>query len=277
MIILAYIIGFLGIQSNTIVKSIIHLSNISPIFITSVICIVTMFVIFGKTKRLVSITSKFVPIMTILYVLLGIFIIIKNSSNIPNIFMLIIESAFKPKTSLVSVITIGIQRGLFASESGLGSSAIASGSTDDTPKKQGLLQLFGVHFTTLIICTITALIVLNSNYNLTMGNINGIEIMLLSFYSNFGSIGSYLLCIITILFAFSTIISGYFFGESSLKYMHNNLTNFELLLFKVFSLLLIFIGGVINSSVIWTIVDIFVLLLTIINTYSIFKLSKNID
>lgn len=277
MIILAYIVGFLGIQSNTITKSITQLSNIDPITITTILCIITMFVIFGKTKRMVSITSKFVPIMTILYIILGLYIIIQNINNIPNIIIMIIKNAFSPKTSIISVIIIGIQRGLFASESGIGSSAIAAGSTKDKPHNQGLLQLFGVHITTLIICTITALIVLNSNYNIIDSNINGIEIMLLAFYSNFGNIGSYLLCIITILFAFSTIISGYFFGESSLKYINKNINNLELLLFKIFSLFLIFIGGIINSSIIWTIVDIFVMLVTIINTYSIFKLRKNID
>jgi len=184
-----------------------------------------MLIIFGKTKRMVSITSKFVPIMTILYILLGLYIIIKNISSIPSILKLIIENAFSPKTSIISVMLIGIQRGLFASVSGIGSSAIAAGSAKDKPHNQGLLQLFGVHITTLIICTITALIVLNSNYNITTDSINGIEIMLLSFYSNFGSIGSYLLCLITILFAFSTIISGYFFGESSLKYINKKINN----------------------------------------------------
>ena len=277
MIILAYIVGFLGIQSNTIVKSVHHLSNIDTLLITLILCIITMFVIFGKTKRIVSITSNFVPVMTILYIVMGIYIIINSIHNIPSILKMIVKSAFQWKTGIISVIIIGIQRGLFASESGIGSAAIASGSTNDTPNKQGLIQLFGVHFTTLIICTISALIVLNSNYNLLEGNINGIEIMILAFYQNFGKIGSYLLCIITILFAFSTIVSGYFFGESSLKYLKKHLTNGQLLMFKIFVLLLIFIGGLIRSNIIWAIVDLFVLLLTIINTYSIFKLRKNIQ
>lgn len=277
MIILAYIVGFLGIQSNTIVKSVCQLSVVSPIMITILLCVVVMFIIFGKTKRMISIISKFVPIMTFIYILMGMYIVFKNISNFPNIFMLIINNAFSFKSGFVSVITIGVQKGLFASESGIGTSAIAAGSTNDSPNRQGLLQVFGVHFTTLIICTISALIVLNSNYNIVSDNINGIEIMILAFYYNFGKFGSYLLCLIIILFAFSTIIGGYFFGESCFKYINNGVSKFGLILFKLFCLFLVFIGGIINSGIIWSVIDVFVLLLTIINGYSIYKLYKSID
>jgi amino acid carrier protein len=276
LIILAYIVGFLGIQSNTIVKSIYHISNINTLFITSILCIITMLVIFNTSKSIISITSKILPIMTIVYLLMGLYIIINNSNDIFSIFINIFKCSFNFKSGFISVILIGIQRGLFASESGIGSSAIASGSTNDTARNQGILQLFGVHFTTFIICTITALIVFNSNYQLIEGNINGIEIMILAFYQNFGKLGSYLLCLITILFAFSTIISGYIYGENSLKFLNNNISNIDLILFKIFALLLVFLGGILNSSIIWNIVDLFVLLLTIINVYSIYKLHKKV-
>ena len=276
-IILAYIVGFLGVQSNTIVKSVCDLSGFSSIFVVSILCIITMFVIFGKTKRLVVITTKFVPIMTILYIILGGYIILMNINNFSIIIKNIFNDAFSIRSGIISVIVIGIQKGLFASESGIGVSAIASASTNDSPSKQGLLQLFGVHFTTLIICTITVFIVLNSNYSLINGDINGIEIMILAFYNNFGRLGSYFFGIITTLFAFSTIVSGYFFGESSLRYIKGNLSNIQLVIFKIFCLCLIFIGGIINSSIVWIIADIFVLFLTIINGYSIYKLHSNIS
>jgi len=272
VILFAYIVGFLGIQSNTIVKSVVPIFDISPVVISLILCIFTMVVIFRNTKVIVSFTSKLVPLMGFIYILLGVYIIFDNFNVIDDIFRLIIKDAFTLRTGFVSMILIGIQKGLFASENGLGSSAIAAGGVKDNPSKQGMIQLFGVHFTTLIICTITAFIVLNSNYSLVSGNINGIEIITLVFYNNFGLFGSYLLCLITILFAFSTIISGYFYGEVSLKYLNSEVSSYGIFGLKIFSLILIFLGGVINSSIIWTVIDLFILVLTIINCYSIYKI-----
>ena len=273
--ILSYIIGFLGIQSNTIVKSINTVSNISPTIITVIIVLLTSYVIFNPIKKIVKYTTKLVPIMGILYISLGIIIIINNIEIINNIFYLIIKEGLSIKTTSISIILIAIQRTIFASETGIGSSAIAAGSTKDNPKNQGLIQVFGTQFTILIICTITALIILTTEYNIHNENINGIEILLSAFYKNFGNTGSILLCLITCLFAFSTIISCYFYGERNLIYLNNH-NNKNTMSLKILCLIIIILGGLIESSIIWSLIDIFILILITINTYSIFKLKSDI-
>ena len=273
--ILAYIIGFLGIQSNTIVKSIHTISNISPITITIITVLITSYIIFNPIKKIVKYTTKLVPLMGLLYISLGLIIILNNIDSVKELFYSIIKEGLNIKTSTISMILIAIQRSIFASETGVGSSAIAAGSTNDNPHNQGLLQVFGVYFTTLIICTITALIILTSSPNIYNGNINGIEILISSFYNNFGNLGSILLCLITCLFAFSTIISCYFYGEKNIYYLNNHNSN-SLIMLKILCLIIIILGGLIQSSIIWTIVDNFILLLIIINTYSIFRLKRDI-
>ena len=135
--------------------------------------------------------------------------------------------------------------------------------------------MFGTQFTILIICTITALIILTTEYNIHNENINGIEILLSAFYKNFGNTGSILLCLITCLFAFSTIISCYFYGERNLIYLNNH-NNKNTMSLKILCLIIIILGGLIESSIIWSLIDIFILILITINTYSIFKLKSDI-
>ena len=164
---------------------------------------------------------------------------------------------------------------MFASESGLGTSAISSASCKNDPSKQGLCEVFGVYFTVFIICTMTAILILLSDYsNINFGNINGIELTMYAFKYHLGKFGSYLLATITILFAYSTIISGYVFGEVNLKALFNKVNKKVLLIFKIITILLIIIGGVMNPSILWNLVDVMVAFLLIINIYSMLKLTK---
>ena len=276
LIILSYIIGFITIQSNTIIKSISNTFNVNNYFIIVILLLFTIIVIFKGIKRIVKLTSKIVPLMAIIYLILGIYIIISNINIIPLIFKNIFKDAFNFKSIISGGLIIGIQRGIFASEAGIGTSAIAS-STGNNPKNEGLSQVFGIYFTTFVICTITALIVLTSNYqSLMLNDINGIEITLNAFRENLGVFGKYLLCIITVLFAYTTIISGYYYGESNLKFLNNNISKKGIFIFKILTVVLIVIGGIISSKVIWNIIDIFIALLAIINVYAIVKLSDNV-
>jgi len=137
--------------------------------------------------------------------------------------------------------------------------------------------VFGIHITTLVICTITAFIILTSNYqSLTFIDINGIEITQNAFSYHLGDFGSIFLSIIVSLFAFSTIISGYYYGESSLKFLFKHLSNTKLLIFKIISIIIISIGGLVTATSLWNLVDIFVALLAIINIYAILHLYKDV-
>jgi len=280
LIIISYIFGFITIQSNTIVKSVNYIFNINIYIILIILVILTSLIIFKGIKKIATFSSKMVPLMGIIYIILGLYIIITNINIIPNIIINIFKSAFNIKSffgGFLSTIIIGIQRGIFATEVGVGTSAISSSLTNDSPNNQGYVHLFGNYFTSFIICTITALIIISakvdtSNYL----NINGIEYIIDSFVYHLGSLGTVMFLIITILFAFSTIVSGYCFGELSLEFIKKNISKRNIFLFKVLTIILVFIGGIISPNILWNLIDVLIGLLTIINVYSIYKLKDKI-
>lgn len=282
LVILSYVGGFLSIQSNTITKSINQICNISPIIVGFIISVITSFIIFGGIKRIANVSSKLVPFMTITYTLIAIYCMIIHIHMIPNIFLNIIKNAFNFKSFFVGflpTLIIGIQRGIFSNEAGIGTGSIASSLIEDNNyKKQGYLQMIGVYITTLIICTSTAIIILTSPYNnLNIKDINGIEITQYAFKYHLGNVGNYLIFISIILFSFTTILTGYYDGESCLKFFFRKINKSYLLLLKICTILVLFIGCLIKSSYIWLFVDILVALEAIINIYALIKLRYRIE
>lgn len=276
LIIFSYVGGFLTIQSNTIVKAVNEVSNINYIITITIVCILASLIIFKDVKHLAKFSSYIVPFMGLIYLILGIIIVYSNIEKLPFIIKDIFTSAISLKagiTGLFTTIILGIQRAIFASEAGIGTSAIASASSNEPPQKQGLSQLLGIHFTIMIICNITAFIILTSSYSeLNIINPNGIEITLNAFNQSLGGMGSISLCVVTVLFAFTTIVSGYYYGLSSLKFIFPNISNYKVILFKIITIIIVFLGAILSSNFIWKIVDILVAFLAIINIYAIKKL-----
>lgn len=181
------------------------------------------------------------------------------------------KQAFNLKI-IASVFLIGMQRAIFISESGLGTSAISASTCDNDPKKQGMLEILGIHITTFIICFTTFIIIATSDYNLiNFTNINGIDLVMYAFNYHFNSIGKILLSMITILFAVSTIISGYLFGENNLKIFTTN--KIIINIFKIVVILIVFISGYIKPNILWNLTDFFIAILTLINISSILKIN----
>lgn len=281
VLIISYIFGFITIQSNTIAKSIEEYIKFPTIIIGIILCIITAYIIMKGITRIAHITGKLVPIMGIGYFLLCLLIIIKNIKKIPFVIMNIIFSAFDIKSLGVGIISsfiIGVQRGVFSTEAGLGSGAIAS-STTKTEKNtsSGYIQVLGIYFTVFIICTLTAFVILTSDYTLyNWTNMNGIELTKYALTYHLGSFGNIVLLFSIITFAYSTIISGYYYGESSLKYLIKEKYPMLIPILKILTLLLIILGSIISPTVLWDSVDIFVAILAIINMYSLICLRKEI-
>lgn len=281
IMILSYTIGFVGIQANTMTKAITTSININPYLIGVVICITAGFIIFGGVKKIADATSKIVPIMTILYVGMALIIAIMNIKVIPNILVDIFKSAFNFKPFIggfLGMAIIGIQRGIFSNEAGIGTGSIAaSASNSDNPASQGYIQMLGVYITTFLICSATAIIILTSNYtSLNINDVNGIEIASYAFKYHFNDFGSIVLLISILLFAFSTVLSGYYYGESSLKYFFKKIKKEYILILKILTIVVLFLGSIISSTIMWNFVDLTVALLAIINVYAIFKLRKEV-
>ncbi len=280
LILVSYIGGFLGIQSNTISKSLFMIFNINPIYVTMIIVLLTGFVIFGGIQKIADFTTKLVPIMTIFYLGIVIYIIAINFEIIPTMILEIVSSAFNFKSffgGFLLTFIVGIQRGIFSSEAGIGTGAIASSTNRCNSINQGYIQILGVYITNMLICTATAFVIILSNYNnVIFEDINGIEIVLYAFRYHLGSLGNIVVIISIFLFSFSTILTGYYYGEASLKYLLKNINNNKVIILKLITLLMLFIGGVISSSFIWSFVDIFVAILTIINIIAIILLKNSI-
>lgn len=277
IVIFAYLVGFIPIQANTITKAVDGIVTVNPVFIGLFIALISLIIIFGGIKKISEATSKIVPFMTILYILLAFIAVFTNLDVMPKIFIDIISSAFSLKPFLsgfIFTVLVGVQRGIFSNESGIGLGAIAAcASNSDNGCKSGYIQVLGVYITTIVICTSTALMILTAGYNLNISNPNGIELTMFAFNYHFGSLGNILLITCILLFSFSTILTGYYYCESSFSFILKSFNKNYLKLFTFFS---VFLGSIISPTTIWQCIDILVAFLALINIYVLLKLSTEI-
>lgn len=281
IVLITYIVGFLTIQSNTIVVSFSNFIHVDPLIIGIALAIITGFVIIKGTQNIIDVSSKIIPFIGIVYVGISIYVLGCNFNKIPSTIYLIVRNALNFKSmgwGLLTPLIIGFQRGIFTNEAGIGSGAIAASTVDnDDAKGQGMIQVAGIYFATIILCTITAFMVLLSDYSqFNFNNINGIELTQYAFDYHLGTIGNLVLMLTIFIFAFSTIISGYYYGESSLKYLKRNASTSQILFLKLITVILLVVGGITNSMFLWNFVDIFVAIMGIINLYAIFRLRKKV-
>ena len=274
MIVVSYIFGFASIQSNTITNSMNQIISIDDYIIGIILVIIVGVIIIKGLKNIINVITKIVPFITLLYMFVTLIIIVKNYNILPSIFINIVKNAFNFKSFLSSFmppLIIGLQRGIFSSEAGLGTCSISSSTIGyDDKIGNGSIQMLGIYITSLLICTSTGLVILTSNYNLDISN--GIELVQSAYNYHLGSLGNYFIFITIFLFSFSTILTGYYDSEISLKCMTNKYVN----LLKIVSLIVIFLGSILSASLIWKTIDIIVGILSIINIYSIIKLKNEI-
>lgn len=279
IIIFSQIGGFLSIQSNTITRAITKYIEIKPFVIGLIITLISFLIISGGVKKISKVSSKLVPIMTLIYVVSALIIVVLNIKQIPIILISIVKEAFNIKSfgfGILSNIIIGIQRGIFSNEAGLGTGAIASSLVDvKYSASQGFVQMIGIYITTFLVCTATSIVILTSPVFLQNNNINGIEITQEAFIYHFGNFGNIIVILSIILFSFSTILSGYYDAESSLKYLvKTNKANIFIL--KLVSLIVIFVSSFISSNILWNFVNMFTALLAIINIYAMINLKDHV-
>ncbi|MBQ1812800.1 MAG: amino acid carrier protein [Bacilli bacterium] len=264
--IVAYIGGFLTIQSNTIAKVV----SINPIITGLLIVLFTSLIIFKGLKGIANTVSKIVPFVAIIYIISCLLIIFKNIDMISNIIISIVKNAFNIKSFIV-----GSTKAIFSTEAGIGTGAIASAtSSNNNPSEQGLVQVFGIFFDTFVVSTLTAFVVILSPIiDLNINSLNGIELTRYAFIYHLSSVGSLILITSIILFAYSTIISGYYYLEVAIKFITKKENMFNL---KLITITLLFISTIISPSFIWEYIDIFVSILAIINTISLIILRKKV-
>ena len=273
LIIITYIFLFTSIQNNTITTLTTEMFDINKIIIALFITISAGLIIVKGIKTISNICNKIFPLMMLIFIIIGIIVIILNIDYIPNLLSNIIKQAFTKSSltgGIIYSLIIALQKSIFANESGVGTSAIISGTTDNKDyKHQGNIGIIQTYFINFVVLTITTIIIGTSNYQDT-SIINGIELTKYAFSYHLGHFGEFILLIILFLFSFSTIITIYYYGENSLKFLTSNKTSIKLL--KIITIISLFIGGIIKASIIWSLINTFLALLTIINMYAIYKL-----
>jgi len=281
IILITFICGFLTIQSNTIAIGLADLFPV-PTYITGIILAsITALIIMKGVKRIAKVTNFLVPLMGIIYFAICFIIILKNINLMPSIFQNIFAQAFNLKSAGIGIFTvfiIGMQRGIFSNEAGIGTGAITAATIKTKNyKSQGYIQTLGIYIDTLVVGTLSSIVVMCCNYNsLIIIDPNGIEIAKYAFFFHFGSLGNYLMMLIIILFALATIITGYYYGESAFKYIKKNYNKRDIILLKILALAMIIFGSIASSTKLWELNDVFIAILAIINTYALWHLKDKI-
>ncbi len=267
-------------QSNSIAGALQSFS-IPPIATGLVFAILAGLVIIGGIKRIATVTEKLVPFMAVLYFIGAVVLLVINVAKIPEAFSVIFESAFNIKSvgggvmgyGIAQAMRYGVARGVFSNEAGLGSAPIAHAASDSkNPAEQGLWGIFEVFVDTIVICTLTALIVLTSGLYMS-GDLSGAALTASAFESGFGSAGNVFLSISLICFAFSTIIGWSYYGERCLAYLSKN-NKVVTQVYRILFIVSIVVGATLELTLVWNIADTLNGLMAIPNLIAILALSK---
>ncbi len=279
---IVYGLIFNAVQANTISNATLKTLGLEhtgfySVIIGIVIVTLVAYVLFGGTKRIAEYSSIIVPIMATIYLVLAIIVIILRIEQIPEVFSMIMQDAFDFNSAIGGAIgitiTMGVKRGLFSNEAGMGSAPNAAASaTTSHPAKQGLIQSLGVYIDTLVVCSATAFIILSSGIELDPTATDGISVTMDAMASVLGNWSILVLMAAIFFLAFSSILGNYYYAQSNIEFIKNNPK--IITMFKVFLLIMVFWGSVASSDIVWTLADLFMGTMAIINIIAILLLSK---
>ena len=268
-------------QSNSISVALESTVGIRPWITGVVLTVLAAAVILGGMRRIASVNEKLVPFMAVFYVAASVIALIVNADKIPGAFALIFREAFNFKAAAGGVTGYGIMlamhygfsRGVFSNEAGLGSAPIAhAASSTKDPVQQGLWGMFEVFFTTIIICTFSALIILTTGI-WEKGTLSGSALSIASFNHILPGVGGFVITMATIFFALSTILGWAYYGEVSIGFLTRN-SKAAVLIYRCVYVLFVFIGAVGSLDLIWSISETMNGLMAIPNLIGIIGLSK---
>jgi len=240
--------------------------------------LMTAVIIFGGIKRIAKVAESFVPFMAVLYLAVALYIAVINYDLLPSIFQLIFSKAFEFEAAaggffgaMVSMaMMMGIKRGLFSNEAGMGSAPNAAAASDvKHPVNQGLVQMLGVFVDTFVVCSCTAIIILVSGLYENAG-FEGVTLTQMALESQIGAWGDDFLALILFLFAYSSIIGNYAYAEGNVQFINNN--SRVMLIFRLFVLVMVYFGSIASVPLIWNMADLFMGVMASINLIAILLL-----
>ncbi len=284
------LIGGNLVQSNSIATALEASFHFSRFPVGIILVLLTGFVILGGIHRIGSISERLVPFMAILFLCGGLIVLFVHRTELPEVFRLIFCEAFSTKAACggygaAAAMRYGVARGVFTNEAGLGTSAMAHAAADvESPAHQGMWGIFEVFFATLVICTVTALVILSSGvYDMnaaliaiSSGTIDnsmlGAPLSSAAFSTVFGSFGGILVSFCLILFAFTSLLGASYYGEQCIFYLAG--TNRIIPVYRLFFLSAILLGSICDLSAAWLLVDLSNGLMAIPNLIALLLLSN---
>ncbi|MCR1918282.1 sodium:alanine symporter family protein [Frisingicoccus caecimuris] len=263
---------------NVISDSAVNLSNI---IMGITIAVLVGLVLLGGVKRIGSVAEKLVPFMAVFYIILALGVVLLNIENVPRVLYSIVYGAFNPSAVTGGVVggfflsvQKGVSRGIFSNEAGLGTGSIAHACADtQKPVKQGFFGIFEVFTDTILICTLTALVILCSGVPVSYGSAAGAELTILGFTSTYGNWVSIFTAVAMCCFAFSTIIGWGLYGARCIEFLFSSRVIKPFMV--VYSLVAI-LGATVDLGLLWSIAETFNGLMSIPNLIALFLLSGTV-
>ena len=292
-------LGFMGamVQSNSISEAISTASTgiVQPWVIGIILAVICAFIFIGGIQRIASVAEKIVPIMAVLYILIGLVILVINVKVIPEAFGMIFKYAFKPQAiiggslgaAIKAAISQGVKRGLFSNEAGMGSTPHAHAQAKvEKPHDQGVVAMIGVFIDTFIVLTMTALVVISTLYagngplstpeGLAATTLTKANLMQTAVGTALGSemLGNILVAVCLAFFAFTTIIGWNFFGKQNVEYLFGKKSKVATVVYSVLAIAFIFLGSCLQNDLVWELTDMFNNLMVIPNVIALAALSS---
>lgn len=280
--ILTFGFAFNSVQSNTLSAAFSEAFNFNPALMGGIITVLAAIIFFGGIQSIAKVSSVIVPIMAIGYVVIALFVILFNITELPGVISCIISNAFGFEKAvgggIGAALMQGIKRGLFSNEAGMGSAPHAAATANIThPVKQGLVQALSVFTDTLLICTCTAFIILFSGAPID-GSIDGVQLTQFALTNEIGAFGKYYIAVILLFFVFSSILGNYYYGEANITYLiktcSENTQRYILFIYRALASVTIMIGAIISLNLAWNIADITMGMMALCNMLGILLLGK---
>ena len=282
-LILAFGLVFNAVQSNSIAAAFEVAFDVPKYIVGIALVIGSGIIIFGGLKTISRFAEMVVPFMALAYLLVAIYVCAINFTALPDVIVLIIKSAFGLEQAgagaigygVTQAMIQGIKRGLFSNEAGMGSAANAAATATPYPPhpaSQGYVQMLGVFIDTIVICTATASLILLSNQLVPESGVLGIELTQAALQEHVGDWGTYFIAIAILFFAFTSIVANYSYAETNLMFLEHNSTK-GMFIFRLLVLGMVMFGAIGELGIIWTLADISMGLMAIVNVVALFMLS----
>ena len=267
-----------SVHSNTVCQAFEEGFGVDPLWLGMILTIVALIIFVGGLHRIAAVSSYVVPIMALGYIFLAFYVVVISLSSLPSVISQMFSQALGLQQvvggSFAACFVQGVKRGLYSNEAGWGTAPnVAATATTSHPVKQGLIQAIGVLVDTIVVCSCTAFIVLLSGEDLTDG-VSGIRLTQRALNGMVGTWSVGFVSVAVLLFAFSTLLSNYYYGESNLRFLTNNRLVYRG--YQGAAAMMVLAGALLSFNLIWSLADMAMALMTLVNLYALIRMTPRV-